>query len=195
MASLGKLFTDPLGIGLDPKSDLEAFTGQAAAEAQLEGTRLQVEAGREALALLREDLQPFRDLFGPDQMEDLTLLATDQDAQLTFLKDNPLFKGLREQAVDFGFQTGEGAGVPEDVLENDFLVMGNQLINQQINRQLPLLNTAQASAAQAANQSTGLLTGIGNVQAAGGIGAANSLGQGSQNLATAGTALLGAFRR
>ena len=44
-----------------------------------------------------------------------------------------------------------------------------------------------------ARESTDLLTGIGNAQAAGGIGAAQALGQGGSNVAAVGGALLGAL--
>jgi len=99
--------------------------------------------------------------------------------------------GLGAQQV--GFQQVAGAQ------RQDFT---NQLVAQQQNlsQRQQLLGLGQASAAGVgaqgqlgASQASGLLTGIGNAQAAGGIGAANALAQGSQNVLQVGGFLAGAF--
>ena len=82
-----------------------------------------------------------------------------------------------------GLEVPSGIGT-DDIISRVFLGAGNDLINQQINRQLPLLSTGQSSAAQAATGSGNLLTGAGNAAAAGTIGAANAQAQGSKNTAS-----------
>lgn len=72
----------------------------------------------------------------------------------------------------------------DDIISRNFIDAGNDIINQQINRQLPLLSTGQSSAAQSATGSSNLLTGAGNAAAAGRIGAANAESQGAQNTAS-----------
>jgi len=203
------------------------FSGASGAAAAERGAELQTEASREALAALRGDLDPFRQL-GVEQIAGAQALASDRDvqaqllasdpnfqqlqalstdpaAQTQFLQDNPLFQSLREQAGQdiFANQAARGklgSTGTEELLQSRFLELGSNLINQQIgrtqgaitsgqglineqlNRQLPLLNIGQASAAQTGAGSAELLTGIGNVQAAGGIGAANAQSQGAQNI-------------
>ncbi len=184
--------------GLDISGDLAAFTGRAGADAALAGARIQEEASREALDLLRSDLAPFREGFGEADLQRLRLLATDPSAQAALLQDNPLFQSLKDKSREDIFRQQSSAGRlggsgTDQRLQSSFLSLGNDFINQQINRQLPLLNAAQASAAQAATGSSNLLTGIGNAQAAGGIGAQNALAQGQQNVATAGSALMMMF--
>jgi len=94
--------------------------------------------------------------------------------------------GVRGVPGQDGFTTplniGQSSGAStNDMIDKIFLRAGNDLINQQINRQLPLLSTGQNSAAQAATGSANLLTGAGNAAAAGTIGAANAQQQGAQN--------------
>lgn len=171
-------------------------------------------AGAQSLASDR-DVQ--NQLLSSDpNFQQLQSLSTDPQAQIQFLENNPLFESLREQASQdiFANQAARGklgSTGTEQALQSSFLQLGNQLINQQIgrtqgaltsgqalineqlNRQLPLLNIGQASAAQTGVGSAELLTGIGNVQAAGGIAAANAQAQGAQNVVGAGTALVSAF--
>lgn len=219
---------------VEEHSVARGFSGQAGAEAAREGAASQAQASREGLALLRGDLDPFRQL-GAEQIagaqalasdpnaqqallqaspefQQLQSLSTDPQSQINFLQDNPLFSSLREQASAdiFANQAARGklgSTGTEEALQSSFLQLGSDLINQQIgrtqgaitsgqglineqlNRQLPLLNIGQASAAQTGVSSLDALTGIGNVQAAGGIGAANAQAQGAQNIAGLGAAI------
>ena len=214
---------NPAGISLGAH-----FAGVGTAAAAEKGAEAQVAASREALALLRGDLDPFRQL-GVDQIEGAAALASDRDvqqallaqdpnfqqlqslstdpnAQVSFLQDNVLFDSLRESASSdiFANQAARGklgSTGTEEALQSSFLKIGSDLINQQIrrtqgaiagregiineqlNRQLPLLNLGQASAAQVGAGSSELLTGIGNAEAAGGVGAANAQAAGASNIA------------
>jgi len=184
--------------GLDLTGDAAAFTGRAGADAALAGAKIQEDVSRDALELLRSDLAPFREGFGEADLQRLRLLATDPGAQAELLRDNPLFQSLKNKSREDIFRGQSASGRlggsgTDQRLQSSFLSLGNDFINQQINRQLPLLNAAQASAAQAATGSSNLLTGIGNAQAAGGIGAQNALAQGQQNMATAATGLMALF--
>jgi len=194
---------------------LGGVTGSDAAEEAQEAAQSQVDFSREALGLLREDLDPFTNILSGDQLSDLSQLATDPGAQEIFLSDNELLDKIRGDINEASFRTDisgieptpkssrplggfkpdsptggvGGLEVPsgigtDDIISRVFLGAGNDLINQQINRQLPLLSTGQSSAAQAATGSGNLLTGAGNAAAAGTIGAANAQAQGSKNTAS-----------
>ncbi len=113
-------------------------------------------------------------------------------------------QGQRFEQLQSTAGFGQGAqgqffGQSSQASQQDF---ANQLAAQQqeFGQRQNLLNIGQASAAgvgaqglQSSSQASGLLTGIGNAQAAGGIGAANALAQGSQNAVQIGGTLLGAF--
>lgn len=231
-------FLDDVQEVVDPGGLFAGLTGSTQAKAAAEGAAAQSAASREALSLLRSDLDPFRQL-GVDQIggaaalasdrgaqnellqsspefQQLQSLSTDPNAQLSFLQDNPLFSSLRDQSRKdiFANQAAQGklsGSGTEELLQSRFLQIGNDLINQQIgrtqgalgaredvinqqlNRQLPLLNIGQASAAQVGAGSSELLTGIGNAQAAGGIAGANAQAAGAQNVAGLGIAALSAF--
>ena len=211
-----------------------SFTGQNAADAAEAGSAAQVAASERAMKLLRGDLAPFRQL-GVDQIEgasslasdpatqmallqnnpefqQMNALSTDPQAQVDFLSNNPLFDSLRGQASDdiFANQAARGklgGSGTQELLQNRFLQMGNDLINQQINRtsgaisqgqglidtqlnrQLPLLQMGQASAAQTGAGSANIATDIGNSQAAALIAAQNAKDTGVSNLLGTGLGL------
>lgn len=189
---------DPLGvstaIGFEgPTSQIGDLTGDNAAAAAEEGAATQVAAAKEALALLRGDLDPFKQL-GIRQIEgaqtlaadplaqqalqaqtpgfsqfqqlssdplaqqalreatpgfsEFSNLATDPNAQLNFLQNNPLFASLQDQSRKdiFANQAARGklsGSGTEELLQNRFLEQGNQLINQQLQRQSSALGTGQ----------------------------------------------------
>lgn len=126
--------------------------------------------------------------FRGDQGESLDILdlaAPSQGGQPTNRRTGGI-KGEKSPQEVFN-SSGKNTNIPtgastQDIISKVFLGAGNDLINQQINRQLPMLNTAQNSAAQVATGSTNLLTGAGNSAAAGTIGAANQKAGNTQNL-------------
>jgi len=179
------------------------LTGSTAADAAREGGADQVEFSRQALALLREDLDPFKQI-GLDQIEGATSLAsdpavqqalrestpgfsdfqslsTDSTAQMNFLQNNPLFDSLMEQSSKdiFANQAARGklggTGTAE-LLQNRFLEQGNSLINQQLARSSSAIDTGQNLVNQQLNRQMPLLN-MGQSSAA-------QVGAGSSDLLT-----------
>jgi hypothetical protein len=136
--------------------------------------------------------------------------------QLDFVNNNPFFGGLRDQAVNslFNNQAARGkvgSGGTAEALQQSFLNLGTGLVDRElgnltqgsnmrqsgINNLFNSVNLGQNAAAgvgqagqQTGNQISNLLTGIGNSQAAGGIGAANARQQGFNNLLNLGGSAL-----
>lgn len=176
---MGLFSGDSQGSGL-----ASGFFGLSGAQAASEGSLAQTQASQEAIRLLRENLSPFVGLGEAAGAEAQRL--TDPAQQAEFLANSPLFANLSDQAAKdiFASQAAKGklgSGGTAAGVQSSILQIGNDLINQQINRQLPLINIGQASAARQGAGTVDLLTGLGNAQAAGFIGAQNSLAQGSQN--------------
>ncbi|PHQ82897.1 MAG: hypothetical protein COB69_00165 [Phycisphaera sp.] len=147
----GKALADSSILGGRIRSDAALGSADTRARTIIQGSDAFDARSREGLALLREQLDPFASAFGQEQIAGLTGLATDPTQQLDFLQGNPLFAALRDQAREATFNTqsaaGDLGGINTDaILQNRFLTLGNDLINQQINRQLPLLQGAQSAA-------------------------------------------------
>jgi len=92
-------------------------------------------------------------------------------------------------------------GVDPEIINRAALTTGADLLAKEQTELEQAIRIGQASAAQkAAGQTqtgaigTDLLSQIGNVRAAGGIGRAQALGQGAQNIVGAGSGLVSAFR-
>lgn len=193
------------GLGLrTPGEATEDVSGITAANAAAEAARLQEEFAREALTeqdisqrRLEETLAPFvqfgtglipsyEGLFqgdvassaaGSQNITDLTAFA-DQ-----LIMDNPAINPNARSILDTGA-----------------LLNAPNLLSRERGDLLSALGLGQASAAQqaAGGLQTGqnrvdLLTQIGNVQAAGGIGQAQALGQGANNIVGLGTTLAQQF--
>jgi hypothetical protein len=179
-----------------------------AIETQKDSTDKIIEAQEAALAQARSDLQPFRQA-GEAELSGLTSLVTDPNAQLAFIEDNPFFDSLAKRATDTLFSsTAAGgkafSGGTAEALQTSMLLLGTDLLNQNINQRQNIVNTgANAAAGQAtatqntagitssalqnnANNVSNLLTQQGNVRAANQIGINNANVQGSQNLLNAG---------
>ena len=149
-----------------------------AADLRAGGADIQAQGGRDAFAFLQEQLDPFASSFGKRDIRGLNALATDPNAQVDFLSNNPLFEALKNQSREATFRTQSAGGQlgssgTDEMLQNAFLSQGNDLINQQINRQLPLFQAAQ-------NASTNLGTSGANLQTQ----IANALAQGQGYLAS-----------
>jgi len=141
-------------------------------------------------------------------MDRFSELSLDPNRQAEFVNNNPFFSGLRDQAVNslFSNQAARGklgSGGTAEELQKSFMNLGTGLIDREfnnltqganmrqagINNLFNAVNMGQNSAAmtgnaglQTGNQIANLLSGIGNAQAAGGIGAANARQQGLNNL-------------
>lgn len=176
-----------------------ALTGKDAAEAAAEASQQQVAFSNEALDLLRGDLQPFREIIPSDDIRRISSFASDPRAQSQFLKRSPLFENMTQGIVQDVFKRQSAGGAlgssgTEEILANTILQAGNALVNQQANRALPLINTAQASAAQSGVGGAELLTGIGNALAGGQIGSSNARAQGQENTISALSTIASLFR-
>ncbi len=186
-------------------------------EGILSGLTAQEGFGREGLDILRGELSPFKGAFGADQISNLTGLATDPNQQLDFLQNNPLFDALRDQARQSTFATQSAGGAlggsgTDEILQNQFLSLGNSLIDQQINRQLPIFGAAQNAATTIGTGGANIFQNLGQSQlfgqqaigeaqaggvensaqalATGRIGAANARGRGAGNILGLGSAAL-----
>lgn len=181
-ASLGLL-----GINDDPKN---------AANAQVAAAEKAIAFQREALGQARKDLAPFKNA-GANQLQtvkfpdrtipSLTDLVRDPVLQKNFITNNPFFDELANDAQSRIFNNAAargkvGSGETAKALQNSLLLLGNDLLNQNINQRFNLATLgANAAAGQAtATQSTGagiadLATQQGNARAAGIIGQGNQL--------------------
>lgn len=183
--------------------------GDLRSDALIEGGEIRAQGGRDAFSFLNEQLSPFASSFDAQNIAEINALATDPNAQVDFLSNNPLFEALKNQSREATFRTQSAGGQlgssgTDEILQNAFLAQGNDLINQQINRQLPLLQGAQNAATNLGTSGANLKSQIAAVLAQGGersanalanalegsaqalttgdIGAANARSQGAQNL-------------
>lgn len=182
----------------------DVFGGDSAAEASEAAVALQGQAGDRAIAAqerareqARADLAPFRS-FGAKQLGGLSSLITDPNAQRNFIENNPFFESLANDAQNrlFSNQAARGkigSGGTAEALQNSLLLLGNNLLSQNIGQRFNAATLgANAAAGQAtATQNVGsnianIATGVGNAQAAGIIGASNARSQGQQNLLNVG---------
>lgn len=185
------------------------MSGKAAEKAagiQAEVSREQVAAQEKALAQVRGDLQPFREA-GVAQIpglsndvSNLSALTNDPNKQVDFIKGNPFFKLLADDAQSrlFANQAAKGkvgSGGTAQALQNSILLLGQDLLNQDVARKNTAIgnrfnltslgeNAAamQGTATQnTANNITNLATGSANAQAAGVVGSANAKTTGVNN--------------
>ena len=177
---------------LSPSGTASALTGVGAASAAEEAASAQEAASLQAFQTLLSDLEPFKDLGTATipRIQELTAL----DANEQFLT-NPLLQftsGFAEDALRgnkaVGFLDSTARG-----LEERRLGMTPNLVDEQLNRMIPLLNFGQASAAQTGTGGADILSGIGDIQAASGIGQANAQAQGASNIASLATTAISLF--
>lgn len=180
---------------------VDGFTGSGAAaaasqggkrlsKAALEGGRLRAKGARQGFDFLNEQLSPFASAFGSEDIASLNALATDPQSQVDFLANNPLFEALKDQSREATFRTQSAGGAlgssgTDEILQNAFLTRGNELINQQINRQFPLFQSAQNASTNLGTQGSSLLQSIKNALAAGEEGSAQALATGQIGAANA----------
>lgn len=175
----------------------EAITGKTGADAAKSGSKAQVaqseaaiEFARESLRTVRGDLAPFREA-GAGAIPLLTGAIDDPSSRVL---QNPFFQALasdQEQRL-LASQAARGkvgAGETGDQLTRNLLLLGNQFAQQDVGNLFNLATLGANAAAQtgtATQQTSGqvgnLLTGIGNAQAAGLVGAANSQQQALTNI-------------
>jgi hypothetical protein len=209
------------GITGSGAADAASSGGRRLSDAALEsaglrsqGADIQAEGGQQGLDFLTQKLDPFANQFSGQNIADLNALATDSETQMNFLQNNPLFEALKSQAKENTFRTQSAGGNlsssgTDMMLQNAFLSQGNDLINQQINRQMPLLNNAQTASTNLGTSGANLLSQIANARASGlgfqatgledsaqalttgQIGAQNARDQGAANMINLGSSIVG----
>ena len=189
----GTLQGELLGIRT-PTETLEDFSGVTGADAAKTAAELQEQFGREALAeqdisqrRLEETLAPFVG-FGTDLIPQFQGLF--QPTASGSAAANQNITDLTQFADDLILDNPAINPNARSILQTGSLLNAPAMVSRERGDLLSALGIGQASAAQqaAGGLETGLnrvdlLSQIGNVQAAGGIGAAQAFGQGGQNLA------------
>lgn len=171
------------------------ITGKDQADATLDAAELQVEAGKEASALL----DPFKAI-GEQGLSQAGFL-TDPQAQFDFLQSNPLFQaalsagqesltGIEQSAAARGrLSAGDTASILQNQAARNTLLAAQPLIAEQKASIGDLLNFGQGTAINQGN----LRTGQAAAQSAGLIGAADARGRGAQNILDLGFKLGGSI--
>ena len=172
---------------------------QQAAQTQAASADKAIDLQRESRDLARKDLQPFKDA-GQSQLSPLSSLISDPNAQLNFIQNNPFFKALADDAQSrlFSNQAAKGkvgSGGTAQALQNSLLLLGQGLLDNNINQRMGLATMGQNAAAgqgtitmNSGNAISDLITGQGNALAAGQVGAANARSQGINSLIQGGSA-------
>lgn len=189
--------------GGDVTGSNQADAARAAAARQEALGREGIEFRRESRDLARQDLAPFRE-FGQTAIDPLQELLT-PEGQVQYLQNNPIFDAAldRVNQATLNRQSARGklgSGGTLEALQNNFLATGQSFIQPQINNLMSALNTGQASAAGQANltQQTGgqianQLGQIGDVQAAGIVGAQNARTNAFNQLLNVGGRVAGSY--
>ncbi len=187
--------------------DIKAFFGLSGADAALRAAVRQAALGREALdvtdaaqARLEQTLSPFlgvgtglldSNLFGAGAVDQIA-----QDPALQAVLEQEQTRLLAQRANQGKLGTAETAGLLSNLTSN----LGSDFLSRQRGDLLSGIQLGQASAAQQASaglgtgqQASDILSQIGDVQAAGAIGAANAQSQATQNAAGLATGILGIF--
>tara|TARA_R110000822_G_scaffold185142_1_gene324359 strand:+ start:437 stop:1171 length:735 start_codon:yes stop_codon:yes gene_type:complete len=187
-----------------------------AAKTQVDSADRAIQSQEDALRQTRQDLAPYRDA-GEAQLDPLgnlvdyqQNLATDPNAQRSYVQENPFFKMLADDAQKriFNNQAARGkvgSGETAQALQNSIMLLGNDLVNNNLNQtnsvfsnRLNIASMGGNAAARTGNATLGtannisnLQTDKGNVNAAGIIGVNNARTDGINNLIDTG---LGAYQ-
>ena len=187
-----------------------------AAKTQVDSADRAIQSQEDALRQTRQDLAPYRDA-GEAQLDPLgnlvdyqQNLATDPNAQRSYVQENPFFKMLADDAQQriFNNQAARGkvgSGETAQALQNSIMLLGNDLVNNNLNQtnsvfsnRLNIASMGGNAAARTGNATLGtannisnLQTDKGNVNAAGIIGVNNARTDGINNLIDTG---LGAYQ-
>lgn len=177
--------------------------GQAAA-VQSTATDKAVAEQKRQFNLVREDLAPFKEA-GTRALPGLEGLITDPLQQKAFIEDNPFFDALTERSTRTIFNNAAargkvGSGGTAEALQNSFLLLGSNLVNQNINQRFGLSDIGQSAAAQTGRfgaQSAGnisnLITNQGNADAAGIVGAAQNRANSTSSFINTALGIAGLF--
>lgn len=175
-------------------------TAEDAANAQTRSNDKSIAAQKEALATARADLAPYRNA-GASTITGLQSLITDPNAQKSYIQNNPFYQSLAQDATDKLYANSAakgklGSGGTLKALQNSLLLLGSDLLNQNITQRQNLVNTGESAAAGSgtasqatANNLTSLYTNQGNIDAANSNAQNNSTLNGISNLANLGASI------
>jgi len=190
------------GVGSIYGANKSAKASRKAASTQAQATRAAIAENRRQFQQTRGDLAPFRQA-GTAALPGLTSLVTDPNAQRDFIAQNPFFDALANDAQDrlFNNQAAKGklgSGETANALQNSLMLLGSDLLNQNIAQRQNLVGMGQNAAAQTGTfgaQSARTIADLraqgANAQAAGTVGAANAQNQGIQNAINSGIGIYG----
>jgi hypothetical protein len=186
------------------KDIVGGLTGSTAAKAATQAAGVQSAASDKAIDFQREALdkqlaltKPYTDL-GASNTTKLQDLINDPQKQLDYVQNNPFFNALATKAqtgiLNNAATKGKlGSGGTQEALQNSLLLLGNDLLQQQIGNTQNLVTigsnaaTGQASTIGNNADNVGNLTlASGQAQANGLIGAANAKTSAFQNLLNTG---------
>jgi len=159
----------------------------SANKAALKGADIQAQAAMHAAELQREtqkqvrkDTWPFRRVGGREasrladvDIPGLRSLITSPMTQRKYVTQNPFFKSMADEAQSRLFQSEAargkvGSGGTAKALQNSLLLLGSDLVNQNINQRLGLIGASQNLTSTGLNAA--VQTGMGAIQGAGNIG-------------------------
>jgi len=158
-----------------------ADAAKRAASEQEAGLQKEKQIIREAGVVAVAGVQPFAEA-GTSTIGDLTALVTDPQRQLEFIQDNPFFKSLADEATRTLLQNQAakgkiGSGGTAEALQESLVLLGADLLNQNITQRQNLAQLGFAGAQQAgefglraAGAVGGVLADIGETRAAGVLG-------------------------
>lgn len=173
-----------------------------AADAQREASSEEIAFAKESRDVAREDLAPFREA-GVDALEGLSGLVTDPNQQKQFIEKNPFFDALSRRATETVMQNAaaqgrSGSGGTAEALQKSLVLLGSDLLNQNISQRQNLAGLGQASAAgqaqatqQASQQVGSAMQDIGNASAAGQIARGDANARFAQQAGQLGETLIG----
>ena len=143
----------------------------AATKAIKKGLKDASKTTRKGLKKARKDLQPFTDA-GLNQLAEIENLLT-PEGQNDFITKNPFFDALADDAQRRLFNNSSargkvGTGGTAEALQNSILLLGNDLVGEDINRRSGIMNNgANAAGAQAGMTNTAYMQ-LANNKARGG---------------------------
>ncbi|TVM02755.1 MAG: hypothetical protein CV087_08810, partial [Candidatus Brocadia sp. WS118] len=141
---LGKLTSSPLSLLSAGSAVYNANAANQIAKEQARANQAAIDAQNQALSQVRGDLQSFREA-GASTVGGLTSLVNDPNAQKDFITSNPFYQSLAKDATDriYANQAARGklaSGSTAQALQNSLLLLGNDLLNQNITQKQNVAN-------------------------------------------------------
>lgn len=162
-----------------------ADAAKSAAGVQSASADKAIDFQKKTFDTIRADLAPYRDV-GSRNISGLEALVTDPNAQKDFVLNNPFFSALADKAKTDLFNNAAakgkvGSGGTAQALQNSLMLLGTDILNQNITQRSGLVGMGQNAAAQtgnaaqnSANSIANLYTDQGAAQAGGIVGAQNA---------------------